>query len=433
MTEFRQTCPSCNRILALPVTAMGRLAQCPACQETFSAGEQTQTVNQPGQPETGLPADSAADSNHDGRPVETATEPTEQVPQVPETATGPLNQPGESLQAEGDLSATSPTTTRPIGSDFDPTIPAQTDSGQHVAESADESPAQYPEGVNPFSIPLSQNSVHSSLENPYLSSFSSDLSSGNFARRSEVRIVKRSIGEILRMTGVLLVDRGMTQLVSFLSIAFVIGAIAFFAMVFLGLNQFSFWWTNPNRSNFGLHTVAWIVGIPLSTLIVVVSCRSSIAIVRNTPNLTSASMPTYKTMLHAAVPFILMIVIAVTVRQTLFGDYLLDAFVLILTFLCTAFTWGWLWISLFLCCDKQSSGFGSLLLSLRILYYNKLTTAMLIVISSLLAICGIVSCGILLLITQPVTQMLLATAYLMMTNQQIDDPRDPMELFESNS
>ena len=196
--------------------------------------------------------------------------------------------------------------------------------------------------------------------------------------------------------------------------------MAVFAMICRGL-------LSPFVTDLGLDVTAFTIGTLACTIIIVASCRNSIAIVRNTPNLMAASMPTLRAIIHTLVLIVLLTVVASMFRWTLFGQYFVDSSVIILTGICTAVTCGWLWISIFLCGDMQSSGFGSLILALRILYHNKLTTALLILISSLLTICGVVSCGILLLVTQPITQMMLATAYLMMTNQKIADPRHPIE------
>ena len=216
MTAFRQLCPSCKRTLELPVTAMGQLAQCPVCNERFAAGEQPATVDQSepaseiGPSETGIasgpsPSESQADESQTdlkvevdltrvGLPEDADTGPTEAAEQIADVTT-PTRDP-ISLEPFSSHSADS-TTTDPIGSEFGKPTPTEAESGKppthHVPAG---SIPEYPEGVNPFSVPLSQASPLPGLENPYLSP--QQLSSGNFARRGEVIIVSRSISEILK-------------------------------------------------------------------------------------------------------------------------------------------------------------------------------------------------------------------------------------------
>ncbi len=39
MKDFRQLGPGCKQTLELPISASSKLAQCPACETTFTAGE----------------------------------------------------------------------------------------------------------------------------------------------------------------------------------------------------------------------------------------------------------------------------------------------------------------------------------------------------------------------------------------------------------
>ncbi len=434
MSEFRQLCPFCKRTLELPVTAIGQVAQCPVCNTTFTAGKQPETADQPvtaGEiqaPETEIASgpslrESQAESQTDLKVDLTSTGLAEDS--IAETATEQITDAAIStavpttLDPAGNESTAAITTTSPASSESDQTKLPKTEPNETPTESV---PAasfpEYPEGVNPFSVPLPQASPGSQFETPYLSPLV--ISSGNFARPGEVIIVSQSIGEILKATVAILLSRGITLMVSFLCILFTIAVTTVIGMICMGL-------ISPFVTVVANEAVVFTFSFFVTTLAVVVSCRNTIAIARNTPNLMTASLPKFRSVLPTLVPIVLLSVVASLFRWTLFSDYRADSLVLILTGYCAVVTCGWLWSSIFLCCDMQSSGPGSVLVALRMLYHNKLTTALLILISTLLTTCGVISCQILLLVTLPFTQMMLAIAYLMMTNQPLADPRHPIE------
>lgn len=68
MTTFQQPCPSCQRALELPYSALGKQAKCPACQAVFEANGPTETTQPSPEPNqdvfaaAGFPSDSRSGS-----------------------------------------------------------------------------------------------------------------------------------------------------------------------------------------------------------------------------------------------------------------------------------------------------------------------------------------------------------------------------------
>ena len=56
MSTLQQACPSCNRQLELPASALGRLAKCPACEAIFTVTVSADVSVDQGRPQSAPPA-----------------------------------------------------------------------------------------------------------------------------------------------------------------------------------------------------------------------------------------------------------------------------------------------------------------------------------------------------------------------------------------
>ena len=83
-----------------------------------------------------------------------------------------------------------------------------------------------------------------------------------------------------------------------------------------------------------------------------------------------------------------------------------------------------LWGALFICVDDKGSVLGSIRAAQAIATRNKLTSFFIVLIAVILLLLGTLMCLVGHIVTAPLTMLLLAVAYLMMTGQEVSDPRD---------
>ncbi|MDA8967924.1 hypothetical protein N9F76_01385 [bacterium] len=271
----------------------------------------------------------------------------------------------------------------------------------------------YSENTNPFSQPLLQDSVVAEPSSPYINA--NEISHKEFAKRSSIIIVPCSSLDLFKTTWAIMLDRGLSLIASMLfcvflvAITFVMGSIVSWILI-LFINDMAM-------------SITYYTGyIIISTITTIGLCRNAIGVARNTPHLMSESSITFRSLINTLVPVALFITVASYYKWALLTTYAIDTTVLVLLGLCTVGTIGWLWSSIFLCCDMQCSGFKSLFMAARIFYRNKLSTLALISASTTLILLGVMSYGILLIVALPFVQLLLATSYLMMTNQPLATP-----------
>ncbi len=84
-----------------------------------------------------------------------------------------------------------------------------------------------------------------------------------------------------------------------------------------------------------------------------------------------------------------------------------------------------LWAWVFIISDGKGTALGSIKAAYTMTMSNRVTSLLLIVIATVLSTAGTSACYVGLLITQPLTNLMFAVAYLLMSNQRIDNPRDP--------
>ncbi|TWU48415.1 zinc ribbon domain-containing protein [Rubripirellula reticaptiva] len=81
--------------------------------------------------------------------------------------------------------------------------------------------------------------------------------------------------------------------------------------------------------------------------------------------------------------------------------------------------WSWAYIVI----DERADWLGSLKASFAITMQNKLTSVLLIVITTMLSFAGVLACYFGLLVTTPLWMLMLGVGYLMITGQPLSDPR----------
>ena len=433
MTDFRQLCPACKKTLELPVASIGKLAQCPLCEVTFTAGEAPSA--------TTSTATEATEPEHQNAPTHSSTQTRDQEPQPdPPSAQAPAEATSSPTDTEGPSTPTAEK--QPIDAETPEPDPIASSSAEEQetlnaewlspSEATPASPSEpvpsqepakesvvpapvYPEGINPFSQPLMQASVAPVLYSPYVNA--NETPQPNFAVRSEVTIVNCSASDLFKTTWAIMLDRGFTLIASLLVLIFIAASTYIMVLIFTWI--LSMFFTEQ------IIVIVWYVALALSaSLAIVFLCRSAIGVARRTPHLMSDSSITFRSWIHALVPIALLTTATVFFKWILLDGYFLDLTVVIVIGLCTIGTLGWLWSSLFLCCDLQCSGFKSLLIATKIVYHNKLTTLALLSASTFLILIGLGSYGILLIVILPFVQLLLAASYLKMTNQPFADPRE---------
>jgi len=431
MTDFRQLCPSCKQTLELPGVSMGKLAQCPSCEATFTAGQKpTQTTaasvlsREPETPEATPDSITRTQRDTGPEPLEprSAAEPTTN-PSEPGLldATKRTNPLVNDETSESSLATTAtdeptteetaalPSTEATLGGTGEATASEVTTTEKASLDTRH----LYSETTNPFSQPLLQDSVVSEPSSPYINA--NEISHKGFVKRSSIIIVPCSSLDLFKTTWAIMLDRGLSLIASTLFFVFLV------AITFV-MGSIAWWILNLFITDMAMSITYYTGYIIISTITIIGLCRNAIGIARNTPYLMSESSITFRSLINTLVPVALIIAVASYYKWALLTTYAIDATVLVLLGLCTVGTIGWLWSSIFLSCDMQCSGFKSLFMAARIFYRNKLSTLALISASTILILMGVVSYGILLILTLPFVQLLLATSYLMMTNQPLATP-----------
>lgn len=439
MHDFRQLCPSCKQILELPDSAKGRLAQCPVCETTFTAGDEpTQTTNA-SQPHVQTAEEHPeVESRHRKAAEDTPLESSglgEKSRQVdpPNDVTVPISPISSGLANPTNLSsAVTPFDSNlPLPNDKDfaaakpetqampqdsPGVTSQSEANATSATESENRDSSLPfaEHSNPFSQPLLQEYVTTEPASTFVNS--NEISNKYSASRGEISIVSCSTSELFKTTWAIMLARGLTLfaslliLLSVLTITLVIGAIGIRLVDLL----------TTETAGFIFYCVAATL---VSTLTTIAFCRNAIGVARNTPHLVSESLVTAQSLINTLVPTILIAALASFYKWLWLPSYTIDLTVVVLVSLFTIGTLGWFWSSIFLCADMQCAGFKSLVMSARIFYNNKLSTLALVSTCTGLLLFGVASKGILLIFAIPYIQLLLATSYLMMTNQPFANPR----------
>jgi len=300
-------------------------------------------------------------------------------------------------------------------------------NGQYVAsaaETANQSPDQlYSEDRNPFSQPLLQKAVVTEPSSFFVNS--NEISDEHITAQTQITIMSCSFVEIFKTTWAILLDRGLLLVASLLVLIFILAFI-------LAAGTVATWIMSLLITDAVMFIVYCSAIILISMLTTILLCRNAISVVRKSPQLVADSSVTFRSLLNTLVPASLIAAVASYFKWQLLPMYTIDITVIVLIGLCTIGTLGWFWSSLFLCSDMQCSGFKSLVTAAHIFYRNKVSTLALISTCTILMLMGIVSSGLLLIVVLPFIQLLLATSYLMMTNQPFANPRYLIATDETN-
>lgn len=376
MSSIEQLCPSCNRMLELPESAVGRLAKCPACEATFT--------------------------------LEAAA--------VPEST--PVDESGPVVQTSA------------------PYATGQS-SGDEPAEVSSTSPSE-----SPFSAPLESSIAgdggsHTGRMNPYQPMHAVDP----IAEIGELRIVPRTIEDIFSPTFSIFGARWGTLLLAIVVVGaasiplIVVPRLVIIAILEAGGDVFA--------------AIALLIGVPLMFLfsfyVSVGLVRNAIAVARNSPSPLMELLPPLNIVVRFMIGAVVMMAAAGAVFGLFFG--LIAALVAvggnetfagilavlgILTGIALAMVVYWLlWPWMFIVSDGKGTALGSIKAAYTLTMHNKLTSVFLIVIATVLSTAGTAACYVGLLVTQPLTNLMFAVAYLLMTNQQIDDPRVKKRTYET--
>lgn len=179
------------------------------------------------------------------------------------------------------------------------------------------------------------------------------------------------------------------------------------------------------------------LGLIYSAYISVGLSRSALAVARNTPSPLMELLPPLSLVVRFLVGLVVLAMALVAIGL-LFGGIVyalnesgspvgISAVLGTLTMI-TATGLGMigyvlLWAWVFVVSDGKGSALGSIRSALALTMHNKLTSILLVVIATVLSTAGTSACYVGLLVTQPLTNLMFAVAYLRMTNQSIDDPR----------
>lgn len=429
MSTLRQSCPSCNRQLELPTTALGKLAKCPACEATFtvtvsidapvSAPPPVSTLpsSLPSQSVSGLPADPIDPSRqpHQSQPHT----PSRPVSAAPPAGPSPSDVEGAPQQHTGD--------SREAVNHYQT---PQTGYGRAGQNPMPPQTAKSPEylDANPFSSPLDDGMAASTAAIPYEQR---DHAVAPVAAVGTTQITPRRIDEVFSATFSIFGER-----CGLLILAFLLGIVAMFLIVMV-----------PSIivqaiAEMGGDTLVGIVGLVLFPMMVVAwgylsvgLARLSLAVARNTPSPMNAFLPPMGIVVRFLVGAAILTVIPGIVLTAVLSGLLdftgrgaslsgLAAVVFFLTTVALSFVASWLlWSWAFVVSDGKATSLGALKTAVAVTTHNKGTSVLLMIATMVLSVVGTMVCYIGHLITAPLTLLMMAVAYLLMTNQEVSDPR----------
>ncbi len=339
MSTLRTACPSCSRTLELPLTAVGRMAKCPACDATF----QVQDPNPPA---------------------------------------------------------------------LKPAIPRE------------------PQLENPYAEPDHARYQSAPPPNPYQSSYAAPP----VAIVDDLEIVERAIEDIFSPTLSIFGARWMPMIVAPLIVIAAAAAIVGIPAILLAIIA--------DAVGEGVAAIGFLILVPVGMIVGsyawVGLTRVSLAVARDEPSPLSELLPPMRivwNMIVAMLALTLMIGGAfIAIAALLSGaawlvggqDAALPAlgFVVVVFVLASVLPQWFLWPMPFIICDGKSTAIGSIRAGLVIAMHNKLTSFLLILISVVLSFVGSALCQVGQLVTTPLTLLMFAVAYLLITNQSISNPKD---------
>ena len=461
-------------MLELPSSALGKLAKCPACDHTFRIGEglstpeptsapptppasapqppasppsfpSAGTVQNPGGSETSANPGQGADASqpNEGQTANethaSQTPPEEQSeqqspPAYPSTppsspSTPPAGATNQDVNAANPPTPVGPANSNPPNPAYSTPNPNFGTAAAGVGNAGMANAGPVDPNANPFSSPLESGLAGTPELNPYQPSYNPITA----APAGEIVVVPRTVEEVVSATIAIFGSRWGLLLVAFLLVM----VVSFSVFVF----PFFLFAAIADAGGDAVAAIGMLIGFPLmflfSAYISVGLARNAIAVARNSPSPLMELLPPLGIVVRFIVGGVVMSLAAVVVFGLFAGvaaalgaasgnEGLVAAIVGIgLIFgVAAGFVVYWLlWSWLFAVSDGRTTAFGSIRLAYEITMANKLTSVLLLVIATVLSTAGTTLCYVGLLITQPLTNLMFATAYLLMTNQPIDDPR----------
>lgn len=292
-------------------------------------------------------------------------------------------------------------------------------------------------GVNPFSAPIGSGHVDEPSQpfrggNPYqpaaaVSGVSDTDSVGAF------RIGQRSVEEIFGAAWAMFKVRWGSLVGAFLIVfAVSIGMMILSAGVGAVAQQ-----TLDKTTSSIVSAMMNLVTLPISTYLYLGLVRNALAVARNEPSpigqLTPPMLLFFRflgggALLTLAIGGVIALIggigaaLAMIAGQQAVGIGLIGLFVLVLLpALMVAYWMLWSWPMVV--ADGRTNWLDAFRVAQKITMQNKLTSLLLIILTAMLGVAGVLACYIGQIFTTPLTTLMMATAYLMITSQPIADPR----------
>tara|TARA_R110002049_G_scaffold4601_5_gene32683 strand:+ start:954118 stop:955149 length:1032 start_codon:yes stop_codon:yes gene_type:complete len=280
---------------------------------------------------------------------------------------------------------------------------------------------------NPFVDPLPAGSA-TSRANPYQPSRYVEVQPSPVAHAGPIAIMSRSIDEVISVTSTVFVARwGMLILMAVILIAVLMFAIMLPLFMVVVLSES----VSESAEAIGMVVLAPVI-LLVSGYLCAGSCRVCLALARNEPSPLSNLLPPTRVVgrliagaavmlfaaglivaVYSAVAFAASSVMDPDVAGPVFAIIGFAAF-----FVGTLMIQWLLWPWIFVVSDDKGTALGSITTGYQIARHNLLTSFLLIIISTVLSVLGS-ACYIGQVVTAPLTMLMFAIAYLMMTDQPI--------------
>jgi uncharacterized membrane protein len=279
--------------------------------------------------------------------------------------------------------------------------------------------------ANPYSAPL-QSRPNAASTNPYQpTEFSQPVKS-----IGSLQIVSRSFDDVVSAAFAIFGERWGQLVLAFLIVAVINIVYSIASNVVLSL---------LGQGGQEVALVSVIASVPLSmfvqAVVTVGLSRNAVAVVRNSGSPLNELMPPMMlvwryfavvmllTLAAGLVAGLYAIIVAIVASGNNDVAGVLGL-VGILILIVGSFIGSWLlWSWAFVVSDGKAGVFSSLQTAVAITLQNKLTSFLMLLVAAAIGIAGILACFIGLLVAVPLVNAVLATGYLLMTNQRIDDPR----------
>ncbi len=288
---------------------------------------------------------------------------------------------------------------------------------------------------HPFQAPISKSSETTGYSggktvNPYQAT---SFAEAPVTRMGEIEIVQRPIEDIVSPTLAIFTARWSPLILATLIILGVLLALIGipFLLISVAVNAIG-------------DAMAGLAILLLLPVLILVSCyttvgftRVSLAVARNEPSPLSQLLPPMNRVLRFIGGMLVLLLglglVSLLGGAVIVGVALIDgaeplvAILMILAsiagFALTLVAQWLLWPWIFVVSDGKASALESLRIGCKITLSNKLTSALVVIIATVLSMAGSAACYVGQLVTTPLTMLLFAVGYLLLTRQAIDNPK----------